>query len=30
MVKGNQSALVRQRQPLKEIWSGETVAPWLK
>jgi diaminopimelate decarboxylase len=30
MVKGNQSALVRERQPTKAIWSGETVAPWLK
>jgi diaminopimelate decarboxylase len=30
MVKGNQSALVRERQPLEEIWSGETAAPWLK
>ena len=30
MVKGNRSALVRERQPLKEIWSGETAAPWLK
>ena len=30
MVKGNRAALVRERQPLKEIWSGETAAPWLK
>jgi diaminopimelate decarboxylase len=30
MVKGNQSALVRERQPTKAIWDGETVAPWLK
>jgi diaminopimelate decarboxylase len=27
MVKGNRAALVRERQPMKEIWSGETVAP---
>ena len=30
MVKGNRAALVRERQPLKEIWSGEAAAPWLK
>jgi len=30
MVKGNRSALVRARQPLKDIWSGESAAPWLK
>jgi diaminopimelate decarboxylase len=29
LVNGNQSALVRARQPVKEIWSGEKVAPWL-
>jgi len=28
MVKGNQAALVRERQPVKAIWSGEKVAPW--
>ena len=30
MVKGNRAALVRERQPVKEIWSGEKAAPWLK
>ncbi|HOX56032.1 MAG TPA: diaminopimelate decarboxylase [Candidatus Paceibacterota bacterium] len=30
MVKGNRAALVRARQPVKAIWSGEMVAPWLK
>jgi diaminopimelate decarboxylase len=30
MVKGNRAALVGERQPLKEIWSGEAAAPWLK
>jgi diaminopimelate decarboxylase len=30
MVKGNRAALVRVRQSLKELWSGETAAPWLK
>ena len=30
MVNGNRSALVRERQPAKEIWSGEKAAPWLK
>src|ERR1035437_5492603 len=30
MVKGNQSALVRERQPTRQIWSGEKAAPWLK
>jgi diaminopimelate decarboxylase len=30
MVKGKQAALVRARQPLKEIWSGEATAPWLR
>ena len=30
MVKGNRSALVRERQPTKAIWDGESVAPWLK
>jgi diaminopimelate decarboxylase len=28
MVKRNQAALVRARQPAKAIWSGENVAPW--
>jgi diaminopimelate decarboxylase len=30
MVSGKKSAIVRERQPVKEIWSGENVAPWLK
>jgi diaminopimelate decarboxylase len=30
MVKGNRAALVRERQPVKEIWSGEKAAPWLR
>ena len=30
MVKGKQSALVRERQPVQEIWRGEKTAPWLK
>jgi diaminopimelate decarboxylase len=30
MVNGQQAALVRQRQPVTEIWAGETVAPWQK
>ena len=30
MVKGNRAALVRARQPVKEIWSGERAAPWQK
>ncbi len=30
LVNGNKSALVRARQPVTEIWRGETVAPWLK
>jgi diaminopimelate decarboxylase len=30
MVNGNRSALVRERQPASEIWSGEKAAPWLK
>lgn len=28
MVKGNRAALVRARQPVKDIWSGEQAAPW--
>jgi len=28
MVKGNRAALVRERQPVKAIWSGEKAAPW--
>jgi diaminopimelate decarboxylase len=30
MVKGNRAALVRERQPTRQIWSGEKPAPWLK
>jgi diaminopimelate decarboxylase len=30
MVRGRQAALVRERQPVAEIWAGESVAPWLK
>jgi diaminopimelate decarboxylase len=30
MVNGNRSALVRERQPAREIWSGEKAAPWLR
>jgi diaminopimelate decarboxylase len=30
MVHGNQAALVRERQPIKDIWRGEKAAPWLR
>jgi len=30
LVNGRQAALVRGRQPVKEIWAGEKVAAWLK
>ena len=30
MVNGNQAALVRERQPIQDIWRGEKPAPWLK
>ncbi len=30
LVNGAKAALVRERQPVKDIWRGETVAPWLK
>jgi len=30
MVSGKQSALVRKRQAIPEIWAGEAIAPWLK
>jgi diaminopimelate decarboxylase len=30
LVSGKKSALVRERQPLKEIWAQERVAAWLK
>ena len=30
LVSGKKSALVRERQPVKEIWAGEKIAPWQK
>jgi len=30
LVSGRQSAVVRQRQTIPEIWAGESVAPWLR
>jgi diaminopimelate decarboxylase len=30
LVNGSKAAAVRERQPVKDIWKGETVAPWLK
>ncbi len=30
LVHGRQAGLVRQRQPVEQIWAGERVAPWLK
>ena len=30
LVNGRKTALVRERQPVKEIWAGERTAPWLK
>jgi diaminopimelate decarboxylase len=30
LVNGKQSAIVRERQPVKKIWAGERVAAWLK
>jgi diaminopimelate decarboxylase len=29
MVNGQRAAVVRARQPVKEIWAGEKIAPWL-
>jgi diaminopimelate decarboxylase len=29
LVHGRRIAVVRQRQPLRQIWAGESVAPWL-
>ena len=29
LVNGQRAALVRERQPVAEIWAGEKVAPWL-
>ncbi len=30
MVNGKHAAVVRGRQPVREVWSGEKIAPWLK
>src|SRR5262249_29200722 len=30
LVNGSKAAVVRARQPVKEIWKGEKVAPWLR
>jgi diaminopimelate decarboxylase len=30
LVNGRRAAVVRRRQTIPEIWSGESVAPWLK
>ncbi len=30
LVNGKKFAVVRERQPVEEIWAGENVAPWLK
>jgi len=30
LVNGRKSAVVRARQPVREIWAGEKLAPWLK
>jgi diaminopimelate decarboxylase len=30
LVNGSKAALVRSRQPVRDIWAGEKVAPWLK
>ena len=30
LVKGRRAAVARERQPVKEIWSGEKVVAWLK
>ncbi len=30
LVNGRQAALVRERQPVEDIWRDETLAPWLK
>jgi diaminopimelate decarboxylase len=29
-VNGHRAAVARKRQPVHEIWAGETIAPWLK
>jgi diaminopimelate decarboxylase len=30
LVNGRKAAVVRERQPVKELWSGEKIAAWLK
>jgi diaminopimelate decarboxylase len=30
LVNGSKAAVVCERQPVKDIWKGESVAPWLK
>jgi diaminopimelate decarboxylase len=30
LVSGRRAAIVRERQPVKEIWDDEKIAPWLK
>ena len=30
LVNGRKAAVVRERQPVKQIWAGEKIAPWLK
>jgi diaminopimelate decarboxylase len=30
LVSGTKSALVRERQPVEDIWAGEKIAPWQK
>jgi diaminopimelate decarboxylase len=30
LVNGKRAAIARERQPVKEIWSGEKTVPWLK
>ena len=30
LVNGKKFAVVRERQPVKEIWAGEKIAPWLR
>jgi diaminopimelate decarboxylase len=30
LVSGRKAALVRERQPIEAIWSGEKIAPWLR
>jgi diaminopimelate decarboxylase len=30
LVSGKRAAIARERQPVREIWSGEKIAPWLE